>query len=291
MLLAACQRGPKFFIAPPGADLSRGILHQVDKRDTLDSLAKYYQRDRSLLIFLNDLAAPYQVRPGDILYIPPENSDGVIRNGILTMEDIRLGRQGITDTTPRMAVVTSPEESKSGISRYISSRGSQPVPKQQPARPASLPDSTDMDMGPEPRADFPLMWPVNGTYARGFSKSGWQKFHMGVDLSVPEGTPIRAAQAGKVIFSGKSSEIPAYGILVVIDHGNGFATLYAHCSQTLVKAGDKVNQNDLIAKAGSTGNASGSHVHVELRYRGTAVNPERYFPSLSKESVLAGRAE
>jgi murein DD-endopeptidase MepM/ murein hydrolase activator NlpD len=117
-----------------------------------------------------------------------------------------------------------------------------------------------------------LIWPVNGPVTSGFGMR-WGRMHEGIDIAVPTGTPVWAAAAGTVIYSGW---LGGYGNLVVVDHGNGLATAYAHNSALLVAVGQVVAQCDTIALAGSTGHSSGPHVHFEVRVNGVAVDPLLY---------------
>jgi murein DD-endopeptidase MepM/ murein hydrolase activator NlpD len=117
-----------------------------------------------------------------------------------------------------------------------------------------------------------LIWPVNGPVTSGFGMR-WGRMHEGIDIAVPTGTPVWAAAAGTVIYSGW---LGGYGNLVVVDHGNGLATAYAHNSALLVAVGQVVAQGDTIALAGSTGHSSGPHVHFEVRVNGVAVDPLLY---------------
>jgi murein DD-endopeptidase MepM/ murein hydrolase activator NlpD len=97
--------------------------------------------------------------------------------------------------------------------------------------------------------------------------------HEGIDIAAVTGTPVVAAAAGTVIMSGWSG---GYGNLVVIDHGNGIATAYAHNSSLAAGAGQQVAQGQLIAYVGNTGNSFGSHLHFEVRVNGAAVDPFGY---------------
>jgi phage minor structural protein len=105
--------------------------------------------------------------------------------------------------------------------------------------------------------------------------------HSGTDFGVPEGTPVRASKSGTVI---KRRELTtSYGKYLFIDHGGGLVTIYAHNSELLVNEGDTVKAGQVIAKSGSTGNSSGPHSHIELRYNGTPVN---FAPSLKIGQIV-----
>ncbi len=98
--------------------------------------------------------------------------------------------------------------------------------------------------------------------------------HTGLDIGAPMGTTIKAAASGTVTYSGWKTG--GYGNLVVISHGNGVQTYYAHCSKRYVSVGDKVSQGDKIAAVGSTGNSTGPHLHLEVKVNGVAYNPQKY---------------
>jgi murein DD-endopeptidase MepM/ murein hydrolase activator NlpD len=117
-----------------------------------------------------------------------------------------------------------------------------------------------------------FIWPVNGAVTSGFGWR-WGRMHEGIDIAAPTGTPIWAAAAGTVIHSGW---LGGYGNLVVVDHGNGLATAYAHASAILVGVGQSVEQGETVSLVGSTGNSSGPHLHFEVRVNGTAVDPLLY---------------
>ena len=106
--------------------------------------------------------------------------------------------------------------------------------------------------------------------------TGKRKGHGGMDLAVPTGTPIRAALPGTVTVSKYNAG--GYGYYVMIDHGNGLATLYGHCSKLLAKVGQTVQAGDIIALSGSTGRSTGPHLHFEVRINGERTNPRAYLP-------------
>lgn len=118
-----------------------------------------------------------------------------------------------------------------------------------------------------------FMRPVSGgtiTSKYGQRSSG---FHTGLDIATSTGIPIYASASGTVKFSGKKG---GYGYLVIIDHGNGYQTYYAHCSALYVSAGQSVSKGQNISAVGSTGNSSGYHLHFEVRYNGNTLNPQNY---------------
>ena len=117
-----------------------------------------------------------------------------------------------------------------------------------------------------------LINPVNGTITSRFGRRSGG-IHTGLDIANSSGTPIKAAASGTIIYAGYKG---SYGRMLVIDHGNGVQTYYAHCSKLYVSTGTYVNQGDVIAAVGSTGNSTGPHLHLEVRVNGVAKNPQNY---------------
>jgi murein DD-endopeptidase MepM/ murein hydrolase activator NlpD len=126
-----------------------------------------------------------------------------------------------------------------------------------------------------------FLWPVEGVLTSPFGErdhvmgGGGSQFHAGIDLAVPIGTPVRAAQAGIVVFAGYNG---AYGKVVKLDHLNGYATLYAHNSRLLVHVGQTVKAGQVLGLSGSTGRSTGPHLHFEVHEDGSPVDPLRYLP-------------
>ena len=117
-----------------------------------------------------------------------------------------------------------------------------------------------------------LSKPVSGVLTSRYGYR-WGRTHTGIDIGVPTGTPVKAAASGTITFAGWKG---ALGNLVVVSHGNGVQTYYGHNSKITVSVGQKVSQGDVIAKAGSTGQSTGSHVHFEVRVNGSSYNPLGY---------------
>ena len=117
--------------------------------------------------------------------------------------------------------------------------------------------------------------PVSGSISSryGSRSSIRSSVHTGLDIACPQGTAISAAASGTVTFAGYNG---SYGNLIKIDHGNGSETWYAHCSAIYVSAGQSVGAGSVIGAVGATGNATGPHLHLEIRIGGSPVNPENY---------------
>ena len=114
--------------------------------------------------------------------------------------------------------------------------------------------------------------------------SGQMAMHAGLDFAAPVGTPILAAAGGVVSLSEYN---PAYGNMIVVDHGNGLQTLYAHASKLQVRAGEIVRKGQQIAQVGSTGRSTGAHLHFEVHVNGAPQNPARFLGRQNTDSPLA----
>ncbi len=132
-----------------------------------------------------------------------------------------------------------------------------------------------------------FVWPVDGPVLSGFGRrrGGW---HAGVDIRAERGAPIRAAAPGVVVFSGWA---PSYGNVVKIEHGDGYMSLYAHNLQNMVKVGDEVDTDTVIATVGRTGRASANHVHFEIRRHGVAYDPTPLLDPREAPTLLAGASD
>ena len=117
-----------------------------------------------------------------------------------------------------------------------------------------------------------FLWPVNGKFSSGFGYRG-KRFHAGVDLYAPNGTPIYACESGQVI---KAEYHGGYGYCILIYHGGGLATFYAHLSGFAVSLGQNVSRGQIIGYVGTTGYTTGPHLHLEVRSNGAAQNPMNY---------------
>jgi murein DD-endopeptidase MepM/ murein hydrolase activator NlpD len=152
--------------------------------------------------------------------------------------------------------------------------------EQEAAQPAAPPPaSAPAPVKPVTRSSIPGGLPFYGIITSPF---GWRNspfipgartYHKGMDIACPTGTPVHVTQAGRVIIAGWTD---AYGITVMVDHGNGWTTIYGHNSKLKVKVGQYVDQGQTISLSGSTGPSTGPHIHYEIRHNGVPVNPAKY---------------
>nr|WP_282706850.1 peptidoglycan DD-metalloendopeptidase family protein [Natroniella acetigena] len=245
--------------------------HTVRRGDNLSRLASTYGVSSDLIREANNLSSDI-ILIGQELIIPKSGLGGVSTTEFYEFIDYQV-RSG--DTLERLAreynttVRRIREENNLRTDRITVGQRIR-IPKLM----INLPKTSE-NVDPVER-DF--IWPVEGRITSGFAwrvhpVSNQRQFHSGLDIAVPEGTPVEAARAGEVLSSGW---IRGYGKTVTIDHGNGVVTLYAHNSQLLVRSGQQVGQGEVIAKAGSTGQSTGPHVHFEIRIDGDPVNPKDY---------------
>jgi len=152
---------------------------------------------------------------------------------------------------------------------------------EKPSNGSSGSTSTNTTGGSDYYVASDAKWLVPCKYSRFSSAFGWRihpvykdrRFHYGVDLGGPKGTPIKATRSGTVTLAKYSSSA---GYYVKIDHGDGFTSIYMHMTHYIVKKGDKVEAGEVIGYMGSTGTSTGSHLHFGITYKGSYVNPAKY---------------
>lgn len=122
---------------------------------------------------------------------------------------------------------------------------------------------------------YPMRWPVTGNVTTKFGKKKAGSPHDGIDISAPKGSPIKAAEKGKVVYAGFHG---GYGNLIILKHKSGLLSVYAHNMKNLVKKGDAVNQGQVIGYVGDTGKIAGPHLHFEVRRGASPKNPLLFLP-------------
>ncbi len=228
---------------------------------------------------------------------PPES--------VLTPDDIaQLPRRGRprADESARVHVVARGETAYSIARRYGTTVGALAqanglsdatrlrvgqrlrVPGAQGVTLASIPPGRGDWSRTDPRgkpAELDLAWPVGGTPTSGFGvRNG--AHHDGLDIPMALGTPVRAAEAGRVIHSGDG--LAGYGNLVIVRHAERISTVYAHNRRNRVRVGEFVERGQVIAEVGRSGNATTPHLHFEVRRDGSPVDPLRYLPCRTRNA-------
>jgi murein DD-endopeptidase MepM/ murein hydrolase activator NlpD len=274
------------FTVIPERPNRRIITYTVQENDTPIGIAAQFGLKPETILWCNsDLNKnPELLQVGQVLYIPPvDGACHVVQEGD-TLESIAEKYHARIDDivayegnqlegppytlTPGVRLVIPGGQ----IEYLVWTVPPKPPPRGQTVAGSFVPAGT-FYTGPKAGVGLGnFIWPI-GT--RRISQYYWA-YHRAIDLPAPAGTPIYAADGGTVIFAGWTNV--GYGYLVVIDHGNGFTTWYAHQSQYLVDNGDVVTQGQLIGYVGSTGRSTGPHLHFEVRYNGVPYNPLSYLP-------------
>ena len=208
----------------------------------------------------------YRVRPGDNLY----------RIGIAhgTTAEAIARENGIRDvTTLRVGQVIWVPAGKPG-SRPPKAPGASASSRGKPGASSSAARQAARDEAKR-NSELSFGWPVSkATLTSRYGRRRGRP-HEGIDLGAKRGTPIRAAEAGKVIHSGWLGD---YGRVVIVKHAGHYSTVYAHANKLFVRKGDFVDRGERIAEVGTSGNATGPHLHFELRRREVAQDPMLYLP-------------
>jgi lipoprotein NlpD len=234
---------------------SNGIYHQVQPGQTLYRIAKTYEVDEAYLAKVNRINNPTELEAGRRLYIP-----GATRT-----------RQVIVDPpkAPPAPVVPPPS---------VKATRSKPAPVASKAKPAAkkpVPVGKSEEIpGPRP-APGTFVWPVRGQLVTEFGAAEG-KSSKGIEIVVPHGTPVSAAAAGKVIYSGNG--IRGYGNLIILEHADNYFTVYGFNAKNLVTVNNFVGQGDRIALSGSPSGSKSPRLHFEIRKGKTAANPIFFLP-------------
>jgi len=246
---------PAMPAAPGGAPrsaLSRSAgVHVVAPGETLHSIARRYRKSVLALAKANNIAPESMLKVGERLIIPDARPATTAAVAAPSARGPAVPPQG-----PNLATADSPH-----AARIVT-----------PAAPTGVESKVK---AAEPAGALPsFRWPARGRIIAGFGPQPNGLQNDGINVALPEGTPIKAADDGVVAYAG--NELKGYGNLVLVRHRNGYVTAYAHASEVLVKRGDTVKRGQVIAKSGQTGSVTSPQLHFEIRKGSTPVNPAQY---------------
>jgi murein DD-endopeptidase MepM/ murein hydrolase activator NlpD len=254
--------------------------HAVRSGETLSSISRNYGISRSVLAAANGLDPNAQVQIGRKLVIPGAGAS--VNPVAAAPKPAAMPAVAAAPATKPAAVASAATQAVTTGAPAAKPATIAAAPAAAPAEPkpqtiaAVKPSETPDDIRTASGAQF--RWPVRGRVISGFGpKPGGQK-NEGINVSVPEGTAVKAAEDGVVAYAG--SELKGYGNLVLIKHSDGYVTAYAHNSELDVKKGDAVKRGQVIAKAGQTGNVTSPQVHFEIRKGSEPVDPSQYLAGL-----------
>src|ERR1700691_1856953 len=260
-----------------GWTASGGSPIVVGNGETLDTISGGYGVPASALLAANGLSSASDVKSGMHLVVPVYHADG--RAVASTEKAVKKHDADVADADvskdakeSKEATVAEAEPSKSSevkkqaIDKTPTGNLESGASQSKTALTGAQADAA----GTEPE----FRWPARGRIIQGFKSGG----NDGINISVPEGTSVRAAENGTVAYAG--NELKGYGNLVLIRHPNGFVSAYANNGELDVKRGDVVKRGQVIAKSGQSGNVSSPQLHFELRKGSTPVDPTSYLAGL-----------
>jgi murein DD-endopeptidase MepM/ murein hydrolase activator NlpD len=239
------------------------VTHVVAPGETMMSLSRRYHKPLKDIVVANRLTSETRLKVGDRIVIP-----GVTASSAPATKP----------AAPATVVAAQPAPTPVATAKPHTPPAPQRVasldPPTQTARLASPSIDTSEKTGSTGAPQF--RWPVRGRVISGFGPIPNGQQNDGINLAVPEGTQVRAAEDGTVAYAG--NELKGYGNLVLVRHSDGYVTAYAHASELMVKRGDAVKRGQVIAKSGATGSVNAPQLHFEIRKGSSPVDPTKYLP-------------
>jgi murein DD-endopeptidase MepM/ murein hydrolase activator NlpD len=276
----AVESTPVSAPAPATASRPSGDIHVVEPGQTLYGIARIYGVSVGDIVALNSLSSE-SLQVGQRLKIPA----GGATTAPTRMASLKTG----AGTSPKpLGTLTvnadgtpAPPVNAAPTTRVASAPAVSDVPAV-PVVPVSVnptpgPANANQAADPPSANGTTFRWPVRGRIISGFGPMANGERNDGINLAVPEGTSVKAAEAGTVIYAG--NELAGYGNLILVRHADGWVSAYAHNEEIDVKRGDSVQRGQIIAKAGATGSVSSPQLHFELRKGAKPVNPMDYLSS------------
>jgi murein DD-endopeptidase MepM/ murein hydrolase activator NlpD len=241
-------------VGPPKTALTApSAVHIVAPGETLHSIARAYGKPVLALAKANNFPPETKVRVGDRIVIPGVSAAAIAKPATVAP---RAEAPAVSPPSQNFATADSPHSARLAVTGV-------------PAAPEGAVKTAEA-VGSLPS----FRWPARGRIIAGFGPQPNGLQNDGINVAVPEGTPVKAAEDGVVAYAG--NELKGYGNLVLVRHANGFVTAYAHASEILVKKGDAIKRGQVIAKSGQSGTVTSPQLHFEIRKGSTPVDPAQY---------------
>ena len=239
-----------------------GSVHFVNRGDTLMSVSRRNNVPVAELARANGLPANAPLKVGSKLTVPAARVAGAAPAPLAAPVAVAAAPVGAVTSAPatRVAAVETPQKAR------LASTTTTPEEVAAPESPVKAADAT----GALPT----FRWPVRGRVVTGYGAKTNGKSNDGINVAVPEGTPVKAAEDGVVAYSG--NELKGYGNLVLVRHANGYVTAYAHASELMVKRGETIKRGQVIAKSGQSGEVGSPQLHFEIRKGSSPVDPNQF---------------
>lgn len=272
---ASRRSAPTVAVANPPAGW--GGSYTVKSGDSLYRIAREHNIKVAELQSANGITNPMQLKPGLTLHVPGEAGASAPR----TVAAAEAASPNSPASPPRVIQSTTQPTLLNGSKQVAALNEGRMTDAPADATPsqaqASKPTQTAA-VTSAPAAMNRLRWPAKGKVLSGFGQRSDGTHNDGINVAVPQGTDVHAAEEGEVAYAG--SELKGYGNLILIRHDNGWVTAYAHNDTLLVKRGDKIRRGDVIAKAGNSGQVDQPQVHFELRQGSKPIDPLPYLERL-----------
>lgn len=245
--------GAPYITPPPAIETVANSLYEVKPGDTLSQIAKGSGVTVDVLAAANGLINRDNIHAGLLLIVPSD----------YTVHQVIAG-ETLSGIAGKYRVNARAIAARNGLANMNSIVAGRQLLVPRPA----ANDEADLPVGADAQVR-PLSWPLVGTITSSFGLRDGRP-HEGIDIAAEENTPMRAAAPGRVVFAGPRG---TYGLAVIIDHGSGVRTLYAHCAKLFVSEGNVVDAATVIALAGNTGRSTGPHLHLEVLLNGVPLDP------------------
>jgi murein DD-endopeptidase MepM/ murein hydrolase activator NlpD len=252
-----------------------GALHTVQSGETLYSLGRKYGVSPFAISEANGLDRDKQLMLGQKVKIPGSKATKPFVEEQSVADNASIAKPVIAKKKAKLSLAEEEQVDANTDSDAETAIGETPKKIVAEAKPKVK--EIPVAEAPVSPAGLNLRWPLKGKVISGFGNKPGGLKNEGINIAVPEGTSIRAADAGVVAYAG--NELKGYGNLVLIRHPGGYVTAYAHAKELFVKRGDKIERGAVIAKAGQTGSVSSPQLHFEVRKGATALDPNKYLAS------------